>query len=95
MRSVLLAWGLTMVGFGARAQLPDSQPASVADQAQTLCRKEAQLSELRRRQIADLRQLLRDHPHHEKKAELLFRLAEKEWAEADHQFSLDQGECSP
>ncbi len=54
-----------------------------------------QLAEVRRRQISALRKLIQENPHHPKKADLRFRLAEKLWAEAEYTRCVDQGDCSP
>jgi len=49
-----------------------------------VAQKEAKLSEVRQRQIADMRKILREQPLYKKKADLLFRIAEKEWDEAKY-----------
>ncbi|MCB9545046.1 MAG: tetratricopeptide repeat protein [Myxococcales bacterium] len=54
--------------------------------------KEAELSKVRRRQIEDMRKILRDNPLYKKKADLLFRIAEKEWDEAKYRHSLKMQE---
>lgn len=56
---------------------------------------ERALAEVRRRQISTLRKLIEENPHHPKKADLRFRLAEKLWAEAEYTRCVDQGDCIP
>jgi hypothetical protein len=56
---------------------------------------EGGLAEVRRRQISALRKLIEENPHHPKKADLRFRLAEKLWAEAEYTRCVDQGDCIP
>lgn len=50
--------------------------------------KEAQLSEVRLRQIEQMRSILQKNPLYKKKADLLFRIAEKEWDEAKYRYFL-------
>ncbi|MSP71367.1 MAG: tetratricopeptide repeat protein [Myxococcales bacterium] len=49
---------------------------------------EAKLSEVRRRAIKEMREILRKDPLYKNKADLLFRIAEKEWDEAKYQYFL-------
>ena len=51
--------------------------------------KEAQLSQVRLRQIEQMRSILQKNPLYKKKADLLFRIAEKEWDEAKYRSFLD------
>lgn len=50
--------------------------------------KEKKLSVVRQRQIKSMRKILRDKPNYKKKADLLFRIAEKEWEEGKYQYFL-------
>jgi TolA-binding protein len=53
-----------------------------------VAQKEVELSKVRQRQIADMRKILRENPLYKKKADLLFRIAEKEWDEAKYRYFL-------
>ncbi len=50
--------------------------------------KEKKLSEVRQRQITQMRSILKKDPLYKKKADLLFRIAEKEWDEAKYRYFL-------
>ena len=50
--------------------------------------KEKKLSEVRQRQIKQMRSILKKNPLYKKKADLLFRIAEKEWDEAKYRYFL-------
>jgi TolA-binding protein len=55
-----------------------------------VAQKEVELSKVRQRQIADMRKILRENPLYKKKADLLFRIAEKEWDEAKYRYFLER-----
>ena len=52
--------------------------------------KEKRLSKVRRRQLVQMRSILRKNPLYKKKADLLFRIAEKEWDEAKYRYFLQR-----
>lgn len=54
--------------------------------------KEKQLSTVRQRQIEQMRKILKDKPNYAKRADLLFRLAEKLWDEAKYTYFLERKE---
>lgn len=70
----------------------DEGPPSLDDAEldQFVAEKEAQLSQVRQRQIEQMRSILRKDPLYKKKADLLFRIAEKEWDEARYRYLLDR-----
>lgn len=59
---------------------------------QLIAEKEAKLSEVRQRQIEQMRSILQKDPLYKKKADLLFRIAEKEWDEAKYRYFLQRKE---
>jgi hypothetical protein len=52
--------------------------------------KEKRLSKVRKRQLTQMRSILRKNPLYKKKADLLFRIAEKEWDEAKYRYFLQR-----
>ena len=52
--------------------------------------KEKRLSKVRKRQLKQMRSILRKNPLYKKKADLLFRIAEKEWDEAKYRYFLQR-----
>ena len=57
---------------------------------QLVAEKEARLSKVRQRQIEAMRKILRENPIYKNKADLLFRIAEKEWDEAKYRYFLER-----
>lgn len=55
-----------------------------------VAKKEAKLSKVRQRQIKSMRKILRDKPQYRNKADLLFRIAEKEWDEGKYRYFLQR-----
>lgn len=53
-----------------------------------LAANEKKLSKVRKRQIKQMRKILKKNPLYKKKADLLFRIAEKEWDEAKYGYFL-------
>lgn len=70
----------------------DEAPPSLEDSEldQLVAEKEARLSEVRQRQIEQMRSILAKNPLYKKKADLLFRIAEKEWDEAKYRYFLER-----
>ena len=69
-------------------EAPPSLEDSESDQF--VAEKEAELSKVRQRQIEQMRSILRKNPLYKKKADLLFRIAEKEWEEAKYRYFLER-----
>ena len=66
------------------------QAAEDAATEKLIADKEKKLSEVRQRQITQMRSILQKNPLYKKKADLLFRIAEKEWDEAKYRYFLDR-----
>ncbi|MCB9521828.1 MAG: tetratricopeptide repeat protein [Myxococcales bacterium] len=70
----------------------DAPPPADAELESFVADKEKQLSQVRQRQIVDMRQILKKDPLYKRKADLLFRIAEKEWAEGKYRYFLERKE---
>ena len=57
-----------------------------------VAKKEKKLSEVRQRQIKSMRKILRDKPQYKNKADLLFRIAEREWDEGKYRYFLQRAQ---
>ncbi len=69
----------------------DAQPSlEDSELDQLVAEKEARLSKVRQRQIEQMRKILRENPLYKNKADLLFRIAEKEWDEAKYRYFLER-----
>ncbi len=66
------------------------QAAEDDERAKFVAEKEKQLSEVRQRQIREMRAILDKNPLYKNKADLLFRIAEKEWEEAKYRYFLQR-----
>jgi TolA-binding protein len=66
----------------------DAAPPVDTAQDKRIAAKEKRLSAVRTRQIKDMRKILKKNPFYKKKADLLFRIAEKEWNEAKYHYFL-------
>ena len=78
-------WAAPAGGGAARGQVDRSAAAQSRRDA-----LEQRKSEQRQRQIQAMRQILRDNPQYNRKASLLFRIAEREWDEAQYRYSLER-----
>ncbi|MBU1433089.1 tetratricopeptide repeat protein [Myxococcota bacterium] len=59
---------------------------------QKIAEKEEQLSKVRQDQIRKMRKIIKDKPLYKKRADLLFRIAEREWDEAKYRYFLARKE---
>ncbi len=68
------------------------QQAENSETEKLIAENEAKLSEVRQRQIREMRGILDKNPLYKNKADLLFRIAEKEWDEAKYRYFLARKE---
>lgn len=68
----------------------DAPPEEDAELQRFVADKEAQLAKVRQNQIQQMRKILDRDPLYKKKADLLFRIAEKEWEEGKYQYFLQR-----
>lgn len=71
------------------AALPSDQDP---ERAKQIAAKEKRLSEVRQRQLREMRNILKKNPLYKNKADLLFRIAEKEWDEAQYRYFLERAD---
>ncbi|MGK0362684.1 MAG: hypothetical protein ACI9U2_005005, partial [Bradymonadia bacterium] len=84
----------TVHGTVPRSLVMDSSPerAFVASLEQRVVSKEQRVSQVRQRQIRGMRKILRDKPQYKNKADLLFRIAEREWDEGKYRYFLKRAQ---